>query len=281
MKFTYRILRRPWRAKTPLYWSMLPELAGIIPLLILFTLLPRRKEFWSIGYEYRLNSNPAVVIFAMVNNQDPPKIPFVWSEASRNYNVAISILSLFVLLVKMIAIIMKVYYPLFGTIVGLSLTVVYAIGIYGQAGPDYLDDRYPSPSPWYLRKSCELGRRFGKYDECIMARGALACTVFLLTVYLLQTAFAIWAMIPDKKLDEPRDPEDDLDDDESLFAISIRWEREKKRRRAAKGIDVEMTPTGQSSEEQKQGEEQQQQQGEQLPPFTPRTQAFHKLSRYA
>lgn len=91
-------------------------------------------------------------------------------------------------------------------------------------------------------------------------------------------------MIPDKKLDEPRDPEDDLDDDESLFAISIRWEREKKRRRAAKGIDVEMTPRAQSSEEQKQGEEQhqqqQQQEAEQLPPFTPRTQAFRKLNRY-
>lgn len=80
----------------------------------------------------------------------------------------------------MIATIMKIFYPIFGTIVGLALTVLYAVSVYGQAGPDYADDRYPSSVAWYIRMSCDIARPYGAYKNCLMSKGAFAVTVYML-----------------------------------------------------------------------------------------------------
>lgn len=99
-----------------------------------------------------------------------------------NFNVAISVVSLFVLLVKMIMIIMKFFYPILGLIVSLSLTVLYAVSAYGQAGPDYADPKYPSPVPWYIAKSCSVARPFNAEKNCQIAKGAFAATIYLMYV---------------------------------------------------------------------------------------------------
>lgn len=83
MAHTYRILRRPWRAKKPLYWGMIPELAGIVPLLVLFGLSQPdayRTLFWRIGFENHLNSNPNMILYAYANHQPLPKVAFVWTQ---------------------------------------------------------------------------------------------------------------------------------------------------------------------------------------------------------
>jgi hypothetical protein len=97
-----------------------------------------------------------------------------------DYNVAISVVSLFILLAKMIATIMKVYYPIFGTIISLCLTALYAVSVYGQAGPDYADPRYPSPAPWHLRIGCKLAEPYNVVKTCRMVQGTLGVTVFML-----------------------------------------------------------------------------------------------------
>ena len=83
MARTYRFIRRPWRAKWPLYWGMVPELAAIIPLLVLFGLQAPdafRSFFWRIGYENKLNSNPSMILYAYANHEPLPTVPFVWSK---------------------------------------------------------------------------------------------------------------------------------------------------------------------------------------------------------
>ena len=83
MAITYRILHRPWRAKKPLYLGMIPELAGIVPLLVLFGLAQPdayRSLFWRIGFEHKLNSNPNMILYAYANHQPLPKIAFVWTQ---------------------------------------------------------------------------------------------------------------------------------------------------------------------------------------------------------
>lgn len=88
-------------------------------------------------------------------------------------------LSLFILLAKLISLIMKVFYPVFGVVVSLAMTVLYAVSIYGQAGPDYADPRYPSPVAWYIRLSCDIARPYGAYSDCQMAKGTFAVTVYM------------------------------------------------------------------------------------------------------
>ncbi|KXX82222.1 hypothetical protein MMYC01_201784 [Madurella mycetomatis] len=250
MAWTYRVLRRPWRAKKPLYWGMVPELAGIIPLLVLFALQQPdayRTLFWRIGHDLGLNSSPTMILYAYANHRELPPIPFVWSQTLTDFNVAISVASIFVLLAKMIATIMQVFYPIFGTVIGVILTALYAVSVYGQAGPDYADSRYPSPSAWYIRLSCDVARPYGAVKSCQMAKGTFAATVFLLSVYFFQLCFAIWAMIPNKELDMMEDS-----DDEDDYGSA---------RSRDKAIDLQPTPTAQQV------------------PFTPRTQAFHALER--
>jgi hypothetical protein len=252
MARTYRILHRPWRAKAPLYWGMVPELAGVITLLVLFGLQQPdsfRTRFWQIGFDNKLNSNPAMILYAYANYQPLPTVPFVWSRTLTNFNVAISVVSLFILLAKMIATIMKVFYPIFGTIIGLSLTALYTVSVYGQAGPDYADPRYPSPTPWHLRLGCKLAEAYGAGKTCQMVQATLAMTVYMLALYLFQSGFAIWAMLPNKEIDMY----DEDDDDEEYGSAAAK----------NKGITVQMHPTPPN---------------EQVP-FTPRTQAFHTLDR--
>ncbi|KAK4240870.1 hypothetical protein C8A03DRAFT_12863 [Achaetomium macrosporum] len=251
---SYRILRRPWRAKRPLYWGMVPELAGTIACLVLFAVQRPdafRTTFWRIGFENHLNSDPNMIIYAYANFRPLPKIPFVWSQTLTDFNVAISIVSLFILLAKMIATIMKVFYPIFGVIIGLSLTALYATSIGGQAGPDYADPRYPSPVPWYIRMGCDIAKPYGAVKSCYLAKGAFAVTVFMLTVYVCQSAFAIWAMLPNKELDM----EDDSDDED--------YGPSQKDKAKGVAVSVEMQPTPPA----------------QQVPFTPRTQAFRTLDR--
>lgn len=97
-------------------------------------------------------------------------------------NEIISVISLFVLITKLIAIIMHVYFPVVATFTGLAMTALYATSVYGQAGPDYADARYPSPSPWYLRMSCDFVRPYGStlVMYCQMAKATLALTVLML-----------------------------------------------------------------------------------------------------
>lgn len=96
------------------------------------------------------------------------------------YNVAISVAALFVLLAKMIATIMKVFYPILGTIVGIAMTALFTVSVYGQMGPDHSDSRYPSSIAWYIRLSCDIARPYNSVRNCQMSKGAFSATVLLL-----------------------------------------------------------------------------------------------------
>ncbi|KAJ4401878.1 hypothetical protein N0V85_005427, partial [Neurospora sp. IMI 360204] len=179
----YRLLRRPWRVRRPLYYGMVFELLGIVAVLVLFGVQQPdafRTQFWEIGHLMGWNSSPNMILYAYANHQPLPNVPFVWSQLLTNFNVAISVVSLFILLVKMIMIIMKFYYPVLGLIVSLGLTVLYTVSVYGQAGPDYADPEHPSPVAWYIAKSCSVARPFNAEGNCQIAKGAFGATIYLL-----------------------------------------------------------------------------------------------------
>ena len=83
MAFTYKILRRKWRVKKPLFLMMIPELAGVVACLVLFGLEQPdlyRTLFWQIGFDHQLNSDPRMILYAYANHRPLPNIPFVWSQ---------------------------------------------------------------------------------------------------------------------------------------------------------------------------------------------------------
>ncbi|KAK1764824.1 hypothetical protein QBC33DRAFT_185116 [Phialemonium atrogriseum] len=245
----YKIFRRKWRVKRPIWFLVVMELAALVPLLVLFGIQRPdlyRTRFWNIGFDMKMNSNPNMILYAYANHRPLPTIPFVWSQTLTDFNVAISIISLFTLLTKMIMFIMKVWFPIIGLLQSFAMVGLYTASVYGQAGPDYADSRYPSPSPWYIRLSCDVAKPYNATKQCMMAKGTFAVTIFMLSVYLGNLGLAIWSMLPNKQ-----QAEGDDDDEASSSGSPItdkQWEMQP------------VTPrTGL--------------------PFTPRTQAFHTLDR--
>lgn len=96
------------------------------------------------------------------------------------FNVAISIVSLFFLLAKLIAFIMKLYYPITAVFINTGIVAIYAVSVYGQVGPDYADPRHPAPAAWYFRQGCGLAKKYGKYTSCQMAQASLFITLYML-----------------------------------------------------------------------------------------------------
>lgn len=94
--------------------------------------------------------------------------------------MAISVISLFFLLAKLIAYIMRVWFPIVAVFVNTCIAVLYAVSVYGQIGPDYADERYPAPAAWYFRQGCDLAKRYNAYSSCQIAQGSLAVTLYML-----------------------------------------------------------------------------------------------------
>jgi len=80
----YHWVHRRWPVGKRVWWPLLgAELAVLVPLLILFGIQQPdlfRTKFWRIGYENGFNSNPNMIVFAIVNHQPPPQVPLVWSR---------------------------------------------------------------------------------------------------------------------------------------------------------------------------------------------------------
>ena len=114
-------------------------------------------------------------------NRTPPSDADVSRRPSiTNWNVVISVLSLFILLVESILFVVKLFYPLLSLIVHVILTALWAVSVYGQAGPDKADPERPSSTPWYLRKSCSVAREPSNVQYCQQAKATFAVTVLML-----------------------------------------------------------------------------------------------------
>lgn len=253
---TYHWIYRKWPkvARKGTWYLMVFELAGLVPALVLFGIAQPdlfRTDMWQIGWENRLNSNPAIILYAYANHRPLPKVAFIWTRTLTDYNVAISVVSLFFLLSKLTAMIMKAWFPILATFINTCMVVLYAVSVYGQIGPDYVDERYPAPAAWYFRYGCDLAKPWGKYKSCRIAQGCLVPALYLLCVYLFNLGFAAYAMVPNKMNDVSDEDEDEIQSTHSEPKEGGGWEMHN-----MKGpLSPRMTP------------------------YTPRTQAFHTLDR--
>jgi len=220
----YQPIHRKWpRAARRGTWYLMPlELLGLIPALVIFGISQPdlyRTDMWQIGFDNKLNSNPNMILYAYANYRPLPNVPLVWSKTLTSFNVAISVISLFFLLTKLIAFIMRLWYPVASLVFNAALIALYAVSTYGQIGPDHADPRYPAYAAWYFRFGCDLAKPYGKLQECQIAQGSLAIVLYLLVIYLINLGFSAWAMWPN--------PDNDIvDDDEDPVEVkpNAKWE---------------------------------------------------------
>ncbi len=87
---------------------------------------------------------------------------------------------MFVLLVKAVMFVLHIWYPILGTVSNAAITVLWAVSVYGQAGPDLSDPKHPSHVAWYISKSCSYATASGNYHYCLLAKGTFATTVAMM-----------------------------------------------------------------------------------------------------
>ena len=103
-----------------------------------------------------------------------------------DWNVVISVLSMFLLLCKGTMFIMHLFWPIIGVPVHALLTALWGYSVWAQTQPDNSDPRFPHLSaPWYISKSCSVAHDPGLVEYCKQAKAALAVSVVMLYVPLL------------------------------------------------------------------------------------------------
>lgn len=255
------VYQRRWRYPKILIALMIIELGGTVAALALFGIATPdlfRTKLWQVGYDNKFNSSPAQILYAYANHVKIPTIPFVWSQTLDSFNVAISVLSMFILLCKCVMFAMHVWYPFLGTIVNLCITILWIVSVYGQAGPDHSDPLYPSSSAWYIRKSCIYAQPSGNEHYCEMAKGTFATTVVMMVVFLLNFLLGVYSLYPTaaERAQDKLELDDMQGEGDSPAASERGGEREWEMKNIETGAAV--------------GNKQ---------PFTPRTLAFNTLDR--
>lgn len=96
------------------------------------------------------------------------------------YNVVISVLSMFILLLKSIMFVLHTWVPALSAVVHAALVILYAVSIRNQSAADMSDPAKPSPGlPWYLSKGCGYATP-GNHGYCMQARASYAVTIVMM-----------------------------------------------------------------------------------------------------
>ena len=75
---------------------------------------------------------------------------------------------------------MKVWFPIVATVINFAMVALWTTSVYGQIGPDFADERYPSPVAWYIRMGCDIAKPYNAVSLCRLAKGTLAVSVYML-----------------------------------------------------------------------------------------------------
>ena len=107
------------------------------------------------------------------------EIPCLHSRSLTQFNIVISVLSMFLLLAKSTMVVLHVFVPLLSAFLHILLVALYAVSIRDQSAPDMTDSDHPSPGlPWYLSKGCKYAES-GNYGYCMQARASFAVTCIM------------------------------------------------------------------------------------------------------
>jgi len=244
------LIGRKWRFPKVLVWLFLVELAGIVTSLALFGIAAPdlyRTVLWSDGFNNGFNSSPAQILYAYANYRPIPKTPLVWSHFLTSFNVVIAVFSMFVLLVKVVLNVMKIFHPLLSISIHVILCSIWAVSVYGQAGPYKSDSKHPSAVAWYVSKSCSVTFNKANVHYCELAKGTFAVSCVMLALYILHLPLAIYSLVPTaeakaRKARKSSIESHDKQSPDSELTVDQRWELDPPPKTPATPGTVPITP---------------------------------------
>ncbi|GAB7366728.1 hypothetical protein MBLNU230_g0685t1 [Neophaeotheca triangularis] len=197
MRF-FPMIARKWRYPNIMYGLMAFELLVDIAILTLFGIADPdtyRTKLWQNGYDEGFNSSPNRKVYELANYR-PYETPLVWSQFITRFNVVVSVLATFFLLIKVTMFVMRGFRPLLSLILHIVLLALCAVSIHGQAAEDMSDPEFSSPGlPWYMSKGCSHATD-KNYGYCMQARGAFASTCIAIALFSVYVIFSLYSCIP-------------------------------------------------------------------------------------
>lgn len=185
--------------KWPFWGLVATEFPLTVALLALFGIAAPnlyRTKLWADGAINGFNSSPTTGLYAAANYR-PYTAPKVWGQFITNFNLVISVFSMFLMLVKTAMYMLHVFPPLLSVLTHAALVALYTVSTVHQAGSDMTDPRRPQPGvPWYISKSCSVAHDKSLVGYCQQAKAAFACTVVILIVFAAQLGLAIFSLFP-------------------------------------------------------------------------------------
>lgn len=170
-----------------------------------------------------------------------------------DFNIIVSVLSMFILLVKAVLFIMHYWIPMVSLFVNIVILALWCVSVYGQAGPDYMDPEHPSSVAWYITKSCSLAEKYNQKHNCTMAKSCFAVSVLMVAIFFFNICLSIWSMFPTQEQKEKRAAK------LARKAEEEEYEKELEKEWELRSMSQIKTPT--------------------FAPYTPRTMAFKSLDR--
>ena len=180
-----------------------------------------------------------------------------------NYNLVISVLSMFFMLVKAVMYMLHVFPPILSVVVHAVLVALYTTSVYFQASSDTSDPEHPQNGPpWYITKSCSVAHNKSNIGYCKQAKASFGATVSILGIFLIYLGFAVFSCLPSKAHREEVALER-KERDEKYSRLEAMHEEAKAAQAAEYGVNSlpPETPGLQNG----------------MHPMTPRTTAFNKL----
>ncbi|KAL8962407.1 MAG: hypothetical protein Q9193_001181 [Seirophora villosa] len=199
IKDCFRAIPRKWKTPRVIIPLFVVELLIEIAALALYGIAQPdlyRTRLWQEGSDHGWNSSPSEIIYAYANYR-PISKPLPWSQFVTDFNVVISVLALFLLLVKGIMYICRIFHPLLSAILHAALVALFAVSIHAQAAPDTSDPDHPQPgAPWYITRGCGAPVRPSLRGYCQQAQASFAVTVMLLALFLAFLALSLYSLLP-------------------------------------------------------------------------------------
>ncbi|PSK51613.1 hypothetical protein B9Z65_2880 [Elsinoe australis] len=224
------IIARQWRLPKVVLSFFALELCLTVAALALYGIADPnlyRTKLWLDGALNGFNSHPEQVLYAYANHEKPI-IPLVWSQTITTFNLVISILSTFLLLVKSVMFVMKTWVPLLSLIMHMILTGLYIFSTYAQLSSDKSDPtRIQDGPPWYITKSCDVVHDRSNYGYCRQAKASLAVAVVMMSILFIQIILAAISVVPSELEKQMRGYYDEDSDDDYQHGEVVMYAPEK------------------------------------------------------
>ncbi|GAB7326325.1 hypothetical protein MBLNU13_g10295t2 [Cladosporium sp. NU13] len=194
---------RHWQYARIMYAFFVVEFLLTVAVLTLYGIADPntyRTRLWQNGADAGFNSDPSIYVCSEIEEMSSSvQASQLTHHSTTTFNIAISVLGMFILLCKVVMFIMHLFLPLLAFFVHGLMLALYAVSLRNQSAPDMSDPDKPSPGlPWYMSKGCSYATPSNK-GFCMQARASFGVTCAMVAFFAIFLIYSALSIIPTQR----------------------------------------------------------------------------------